>query len=218
MTPPTPPKPKRSSRATGRPTGRPPKSKAQKDADKAAATKARRERRRALKAVAAKAREEVKARAAADAAALATTSQKSEPGGQPFKPTDEDRQRVQTLAGLGLRHDEIALMVLWPNGVPIDEKTLQAHFARELAVGPVLANSQVAQAVLKKALGNGPQSGTLAIWWTKTRMGWKEQVGVEVELKSGVLVAPARESADEWIDRVGQQVAAAVAENTGGGS
>ena len=50
-----------------------------------------------------------------------------------------------------------------------------------LAVGQagwyhIKANSAVAQSLFKKATGDGPQSVAAAIFWAKTRMGWKETV------------------------------------------
>lgn len=121
-------------------------------------------------------------------------------GRPPFKPTREQREHVETLAGLGLRQPDIALMVKNPTtGKPVDEKTLRAHFAKELAEGVVKANAKIAQSLFQKATGDGSQAVTACIWWTKCRMGWKEHVAVDVEIKSGVLVAPGAMGAEEWI-------------------
>lgn len=191
-----------------RPRGRPRKPEDQRAADRAAKTIARRERRRALRAMAVRARQD---------ALRAPSLEKERERPDHFVPTAEDRQRVQVFAGLGTRHDEIALMVINPaTGLPIDAKTLEQHFQRELETGPVLANSQVAQSLLKKATGNGSQSVTAAIWWSKVRMGWSERIAVEVEVKSGVLVAPAKTSAEEWIAEAAARGAAQLAEAKGG--
>ena len=121
-------------------------------------------------------------------------------GRKPFRPTRGDRQRVRKLVGFGLRQEEIAQLVMnRKTGKPISEATLRKHFAHELAVGASEANSKVAEALFRKATGDGPQSVTAAIWWTKCRMGWKERVVAEVGVKAGVLVAPARMSPAEWV-------------------
>jgi len=57
---------------------------------------------------------------------------------------------------------------------PIDLKTLRLVFRAELDDGGLVANSLVAQTLFKKATGNGHQSVTAAIFWLKTRAGWKE--------------------------------------------
>ena len=136
-------------------------------------------------------------------------------GRPPFEPTDEDRKNVQTLAGLGLKQDEIRLLVTNPHtGEPISDATLRRHFSRELETGGPIANSQVAQSLFRKATGNGPAAVTAAIWWTKCRMGWKENSVVEVDVKSGVLVPPPAATPEEWIR--GAMAAAAAAQQPGG--
>ena len=124
----------------------------------------------------------------------------SKGGRPPFVPTDKHRAQVETLAGLGLRQEEVCLLVKNPQtGQPITEKTLRRHFANELAWGSVKAHANIAKSLFNKAIGNGPQAVTAAIWWTKCRMGWKERQVVEVESKAGVLVSPAAMTPEEWI-------------------
>jgi len=119
-----------------------------------------------------------------------------------FEPTLEDRARVQSLAGLGMRHDEIAIMVVNPaTNAPVDEKTLRRHFEPELREGPVKANSKVAESLYQQATGTGgvARSTTAGIFWAKSRMGWRETQHVEVDVKSGVLIAPAGMSPEDWV-------------------
>jgi len=122
-------------------------------------------------------------------------------GRPPFRPTDDDRQHVETLAGFGLRREEICLLVRHPKtGAPITEKTLRRHFAHELAVGAPKMGAKVADSLVKRALDmSHPQGATCAIWYSKCRMGWKERVAVDVDVKSGVLIPPASMTPDEWI-------------------
>lgn len=122
-------------------------------------------------------------------------------GRPPFVPTEADRRTVMTLAGLGLRQEEISQLVVNPKtNRPIDEKTLRIHFEIELATGPPKANAKVAESLYRKAIGDGHQSVAAAIFWAKTRMGWRERTEVSVDIKSGVLVAPQQQTPQEWIE------------------
>ncbi|PBC00883.1 hypothetical protein [Mesorhizobium sp. WSM3860] len=86
------------------------------------------------------------------------------------KPDDASRRQVEALAGYGVPETGIADMV------GIDPKTLRKHYRKELRIGHTKANSAVAQSLFRKATGEGHQSVTAAIFWAKTRMGWKETV------------------------------------------
>lgn len=121
-------------------------------------------------------------------------------GRPPFVPTPEQRAQVEIMAGLGLRQGDIALLVINPEtGRPIDERTMAREFADELARGGPLASMQVAASLFRKATGKGTGAVAAAIWWSKVRMGWRETISVEAEIRSGVLVPPAATSPEEWI-------------------
>ena len=72
------------------------------------------------------------------------------------------------MAAYGVPEKDIARVV------GIDAKTLRKHYREELDTGHVKANTRVAEALYRKATGDGPQSVTAAIFWLKTRAGWKE--------------------------------------------
>lgn len=92
-------------------------------------------------------------------------------GGRPaHKPTDANRKQVETLAGFGITEDDIAM------SLEISKPTLIKHYRRELDMGHIKANSAVAQSLYKKATGEGASAVTAAIFWLKTRAGWKETV------------------------------------------
>jgi hypothetical protein len=88
------------------------------------------------------------------------------------KPTAEDRKQVEMLSGLGIPQEQICLLV--QGG--IDEKTLRKHYASELVSGVAKANSQVSKSLFQKATSGDT---TAQIWWTKTRMGWKDTSRLE---------------------------------------
>ena len=80
------------------------------------------------------------------------------------------RRQVEAMAGYGIPELGIAKVI------GVDPKTLRKHYRSELDLGHLKANSAVAQSLFKKATGDGPQSVTAAIFWAKTRMGWKETI------------------------------------------
>ncbi len=143
---------------------------------------------------------------AAEAKANARRATKAEPPpkkstGMPrFRPTEKDRAQVETMAGLGMARDMIAILIENPRtGRPIDVETLEKYFGEELLRGPAIANSNVGQAMYDRATGDSAQAVQAGIWWEKTRTGMREKTSVEVDIKSGVLVAPGAVSPEEWV-------------------
>jgi len=132
-------------------------------------------------------------------------------GRPPFRPTAEDRARVTLLAGL-IKHEDIPKLVFNPQtGNPIDYKTLRRHFGQELDTGKMKLDSRVAESLVKRALDHShPQGATCAIFYAKTRMGWRETTVLEVEGKAGVLVAPMAVSVDGWLAKVQERNTKAV--------
>ncbi len=107
------------------------------------------------------------------------------PGAPKFEPTEDDRKKVKAMAGYGLNHKEIASLITNPRTERhISRQTLENEFSRELEIGVPIANSQVAQSLYRKAIGNGSQAVTAAIWWTKVRMGWRGE-SLELTGKDG---------------------------------
>jgi hypothetical protein len=64
--------------------------------------------------------------------------------------------------------------------IGIDPKTLRRHYRDELKHGHAKANVRVAESLYRKATSDA-QSVTAAIFWLKTRAGWKETSVQEVE-------------------------------------
>ena len=64
--------------------------------------------------------------------------------------------------------------------IGIDPKTLRKHYRDELDTGQIKATAKVAESLFRKATTEGPQSVTAAIFWLKTRGGWKETHVTEV--------------------------------------
>lgn len=95
---------------------------------------------------------------------------KSKGGRPPHQPTDAQRKQVEAMAGYGIPEIDIA------RSVGISDMTLRKYYRSELDNGVTKANSAVAQSLYKKATSDGSQSVTAAIFWLKTRAGWKETV------------------------------------------
>src|SRR5262245_38276783 len=89
------------------------------------------------------------------------------------KQAEQDRRTVLTMAGHGISETDIARVI----GVPV--ATLRKWFPEELATGQIKANSQVAQSLFEKAIGNGSGAVTAAIFWLKVRARWVEPLPVE---------------------------------------
>jgi len=90
---------------------------------------------------------------------------------EPHEPTDEKRKLVESTSGLGLPHEQIAILV------GIDDKTLRKYYRTELDTGKAKANGQIAKTLFSKAVAGDTTS---LIWWTKSQMRWSETVKNEV--------------------------------------
>lgn len=91
------------------------------------------------------------------------------------KPTDENRIEVRTLASLGMPQDEIAAYI------GISKPTLAKHYASELKLSSIKANATVGKYLFSLASGQAISKGAThsdckaaAMFWAKTRMGWRE--------------------------------------------
>ena len=90
--------------------------------------------------------------------------------GRPLhQPTDETRAEVKKLASCGAGQSLVARVL------KVSEPTLRKHHRAELDEASEWANATVARSLFDKALGNGPGSIVAAIFWLKTRAGWKEK-------------------------------------------
>ena len=77
-------------------------------------------------------------------------------------------RQVEAMAGYGVARDSIAMVL------GIDRELLDRTYGEEFRTGAVKANARVAESLFRKATGDGPQSVAAAIFWLKTRVGWKE--------------------------------------------
>jgi hypothetical protein len=117
--------------------------------------------------------------------------------GNAFAPTDAQRSQVEAMAAYGIPQADIARVL------EISVPTLVTHFREEIDTGATKANAKVAQSLFKKATGDGPQAVTAAIFWAKTRMGWRETITLAGDADnpvSFVLRLPSKaETTEAWL-------------------
>ena len=89
-----------------------------------------------------------------------------ERGRPPFEPTESQRETVSNMVACGITQEQIALFL------DIDTKTLGKHFRREIDTAATVANAKVGKSLFVKATSG--DVGAM-VWWTKTRMGWREK-------------------------------------------
>ena len=82
-------------------------------------------------------------------------------------PTSEDRRKAENLAGIGVPHKMIGILL------GVDDETLRSHLTPELKLGEARATSKVAQTLFDRAT-EGKELAA-AIFWLKARAGWREK-------------------------------------------
>ena len=98
-------------------------------------------------------------------------------GRKAHRPDEGQRRQVEAMAAYGIPEADIARVLV------IDPKTLRKHYRDELDTGHIKANSRIAESLYRKALGDGSQSVTAAIFWLKTRARWKETNVTELAIR-----------------------------------
>jgi len=123
-----------------------------------------------------------------------------------FKPNEKQRMTVAIMSACGAPH--VLIMQKITNnqtGKPLSRHTFTAAFKSELSEGRGEANSLVAQSLFKKATGNGPGAVVAAIFWLKTRAGWKEPA-----TDTNLTVSRVEKLTDEELEEEFEELAAAV--------
>ncbi len=84
-----------------------------------------------------------------------------------FKPTDDHRRLVESMAASRIPPDKIAAVL------GIDRTTLRKFFPRELDTSPIKATARVRQTHFEMAISGRCPAATF--FWLKTRAGWRER-------------------------------------------
>ena len=106
-----------------------------------------------------------------------------------LEPTDKQRGQVEAMIRYGIPETEIA------QALGISKTTLLKHFRNEINASATKANTQVGEFIFATIVGlpipgrrpvtDERARATLAMFWAKTRMGWKETVVNQHEGKGG---------------------------------
>lgn len=97
------------------------------------------------------------------------------------EPTVTSRRTVSSMAAYGIPQKDIAAVI------GITKPTLEKYYRHELDVSSAKATAKVAETLYAKATAKeitGP-SVTAALFWLKTRGGWRETDRLEVTGKNG---------------------------------
>jgi hypothetical protein len=106
--------------------------------------------------------------------AVAPVKGKHPPGmgrGRAFAPSDDQRRQVELMVSLGsVSQEEVAEII----GVSLP--TFKKHFAKEIRLGKAKCDTAVGANIIRIASDKKNGKGTVqaAIFYAKTRMGWKE--------------------------------------------
>ena len=91
----------------------------------------------------------------------------AKPGAPAHVPTPQTLQQVEYLAGLGVPHEHIAVLI----GLS-DDKTLREHYEHQLKLGKAKANAKATQMLFNK-VEKGDLGAT--VFWLKAQAGWREK-------------------------------------------
>src|SRR6516164_5939417 len=80
-----------------------------------------------------------------------------------FQPTNEQRQNVEVMVGLGIPEEQICLVVRDRRDKPICRNTLRRHFEKELQTGATKLNAKVAHFMVATIFGTRPPDGVTPI-------------------------------------------------------
>lgn len=133
------------------------------------------------------------------------------PGGRPpWAPSAHDRQQVELMIACGIPEDLIAAVL------GTSAPTLRKHCAAEIASAGTKVKARVGQFIVASILGLGGgvkddrARATLAMFFAKTRMGWRETSAVELSGPDGKPIETRGGASAELIselDRIAKRLA-----------
>lgn len=98
------------------------------------------------------------------------------------EPTAATRGAVESMTAYGIPQDEIA------RSIGITANTLRKHYREEIETAVTKANARVAQTLFKMATDISHKScAASAMFWAKTRMGWRETTHVDHSNTDGTM-------------------------------
>ena len=117
-------------------------------------------------------------------------------GRRAHRPDPSGRRQVEAMAGYGIPETDIATVM------EVDPKTLRKHYRKELDKGHIKATAKIAENLYRLATGSGREAVTAAIFWLKTRAGWKETAVQEVSatVRYVARLPEPIASTEEWLE------------------
>jgi hypothetical protein len=106
-------------------------------------------------------------------------------GPAPWTPTEDERRLVEHYVTLGYTQEQIASLM----GKSVD--SLARHCRDELDNGALKVNAKIGGKLFQKAMSGDT---TALIFWCKTRMGWKETSGLDLNMRRPVEINLSRKS------------------------
>jgi hypothetical protein len=107
------------------------------------------------------------------------------------KPNDETRAEVAALASFGIPQEDIAAYI------GISKPTLAKYYPEELKISSIKANGEVGKYLFSLASGQALKQGAShsecarsAMFWAKTRMGWRETNNLDHTSSDGTMTSP----------------------------
>lgn len=121
------------------------------------------------------------------------------PPGDGFKPTPEQSNMVEAMAGLGIPEDRQVIIIINPRTKrPISPVTLRKHFRLQLDTGMLKADIKAGQNLLRLT----GTSAACAIFWAKVRLHMKETAEIEIPLEP-----PAGEEGEPDVTELARRIA-----------
>jgi hypothetical protein len=113
---------------------------------------------------------------------------------QVHKPDKKSRQIVLKLSRIGTPQEVIG------DVLGIHRETVAKHYRRELDLSAAEANAEVANSLYQSAVSGNT---TAAIFWCKTRLGWRETSVIEQKQEFAILIDRPEEelTEEEWLEQ-----------------
>ena len=126
-----------------------------------------------------------------------STQKRPKPGRPAYQPSDEERQLVSKLSGMGVKQSEICeLIINDKTNRAISEDTLRKHFAAEIASGRAIAKSKVMKTAYRMAISG--EVPAMTMFWLKTQAGWRETNHIDHTSSDGSM-SPAGNEYDQTL-------------------
>ena len=127
------------------------------------------------------------------------------PGKPAHVPTQQTRAEVSALKSFGVPLEDISAYI------GIDRKTLSKYYRAEIDIAQVKADAAVAKFLYDTASGRALKNGATysdcvraAMFWAKTRMGWRETQELNHTSSDGTMSPSAPAVATEDLTKLNQ--------------